>query len=301
MQRSLTKSRPAGLLVCALALALSLSTARPRAQGLQSPARERVLLGLRLRPEVAAWLEEVERKMGREVYAEFAQLGPDGGDEGFVGGENYVTERGAAVVRINFDFQSAENRGRLEATLAHEILHLRQRARGFPAFTLDEASSSPRVPLAELNEMEVAGALMEAVEHHAILPDLHRLGLDTVADMIGGLAWTRGKGVSTDHPLYAVYYLRALLEYDDPARLRELEQIYRRNRWTRSLQRGAAMAQLVRAAPLRTPAEMTGAFLRCLNELFGGLYRFTARPAPTQFPRDRIFPTVPIAVAFARR
>jgi hypothetical protein len=149
--------------------------------------------------------------------------------------------------------------------------------------------------------MELTGALMEAIEHHAILPDLHRLGLDTVADMIGGLAWSRGQGVSPDHPLQAIYYLRATLEYNDPARLRELEQIYRRNRWARSLQRGARMAQLVRSASLSTPAEMTAVYLRCLTEMFGGLYRFTARPAPTEFPRDRIFPTIPVAVTFARR
>ena len=297
------KLRRTALLVGALALAGGAAAAQPRLRtdGGQSLARERVLLGLKLRPEVAAWLEEVERKLGREVYAEFAQLGPEDGGEGFVGGENYLTERGAAVIRINFSFQTAANKKRLEATLAHEILHLRQRARGFPAFTLDEAGSAPRVPLGELNEMEITGALMEAVEHHAILPDLHRLGLDTAADMIGGLAWTRGKGVSPDHPLYAVYYLRATLEYDDPARLRELEQIYRRNRWARSLERGARMAQIIRSAPLRTPAEMTAVYLRVLTELFGGLYRFTARPAPSQFPRDRIFPTIPVAVTFAKR
>lgn len=262
---------------------------------------DRVVLGVTLRPEAAAWLEEVERKTGREVYAEFAPLGPEDESEGFVGGENYVTERGAPVLRINLTFQAPEKRRRLEATLAHEILHLRQRARGFPAFAFDARSSSPRAPLAEFAEMGLAGALMEAVEHHAILPDLHRLGLDTVADMIGGVAWTRSKGVSPDHPLHAVYYLRAQLEFGDPARVRELEAIYRRNGWTRSLRRGARLAEIVRATPLRTPAEMTEVYLRCLDELFGGLYRFTARPAPAGHPRDRIFPTVPVSVSLARR
>lgn len=259
------------------------------------------MLGVRLRPEVAAWLEEVERKTGREVYAEFAQLGPEDESEGFVGGENYVTERGTAVLRINVTFQSPSLRRRLEATLAHEILHLRQRARGFPAYAFDLRSSSPRTSAADFERMELAGALMEAVEHRAILPELRRLGLDTEADMVGGVAWARAQGVSEDHPLHAVYYLRAQGEFADPALVRELEGIYRRNGWARSLQRGARMGEILRASALATPAEMTTVYLRCLTELFGGLYRFEARGAPAEFPRDRIFPTIPLSVAPARR
>ncbi|HEX8187075.1 MAG TPA: hypothetical protein VF586_01910, partial [Pyrinomonadaceae bacterium] len=56
-----------------LLLPLCLSTA----SGLQrvvgdTPRREGRLLGVRLGAEVSSWLEEVERKLGREVYAEFA-------------------------------------------------------------------------------------------------------------------------------------------------------------------------------------------------------------------------------------
>lgn len=296
--RSLTnKAHRAALLVCALTLCGSAAAqSRPAAQSSSKTAGGRVLLGVSLRPEMAAWLDEVEKKLGREVYAEFAPLGPEDGDEGFVGGENYVTERGAAVLRMNLLFQSAANAKRLEATLAHELLHLRQRARGFPAYAIDESAPAPRVPLGELVELNVAGMLMEAIEHRLILPEMRRINLDTVADMIGGLARAKRQGVSADHPYNAIYYLRATFEYGDASLLKELRLAYQRNRWTRSLERGERMAQIVRSAVLNTPADMTAAVLRCLTELFGGIYRFTARPATARVPRDRIFPTIPIAV-----
>lgn len=296
MQSLVNKICRAALVVSALTLVQSVAAQTRTETQASKPSRERVLLGVRLRPEMAAWLEEVEGKLGKEVYAEFAPLGPEEGEDGFVGGENYVTERGTAVLRLNQLFQSAGYGKRLEATLAHELLHLRQRVRGFPAYALDEAASSPRVPLGELDEMGVAGGVMEAVEHQLILPEMRRMNLDTAADMIGGLAWAKQRGVSPDHPSNAIYYLRATFEYGDAKLLEELKQAYRRNRWTRALGRGERMAQLVRSAPLRTPADMTAVVLRCLTELFGGIYQFTARPAPARVPRDRIFPTIPIAV-----
>lgn len=260
------------------------------------------MLGVRLRPELAAWLAEVESRLGREVYAEFAPLGPEDGGEGFVGGENYVTERGAAVLRLNLVFQGEANRRRREATLAHELLHLRQRARGFAAYAFDESRPPARgVPLRELVETGVAGDLMEAIEHKLILPEMRRLGLDTVEDMIGFLGWARRQRPSPDHPSYAVYYVRASFEYTDPAKLRELEQTYRRNGWARSLARGGAVVRTLRAASVRTPADMTDTYLRCLTELFGGVYQFAARVPPPEHPRDRVFPTVLLSVRRATK
>lgn len=286
---------------CLLVAVMTLGASAAAPQRADSPSRGRVMLGVRLRPEMAAWVEEIEAKLGKEIYAEFAPLGPEDASEGFVGGENYVTERGTAVLRINLLFQSDEKRSRREATLAHELLHLRQRARGFPAYAFDLSQPARGVPVRELAETGVEGDLMEAVEHALILPEMRRLGLDTVADMIGFLDWAARQRTSADSRSYAVYYLRATFEYDDPAKLRELEQTYRRNHWTRSLARAERMAQILRSAPVRTPADMTAAYLRCLAELFGGVYTFTASAAPARVARDRIFPTLLLGVRPARR
>lgn len=301
VQRLDGRARRARALVCALAIIIS-NVSAPSLTAAQQRARERVLLGVRLRPELAAWLEEIEKGFGKEVYAEFAPLGPEDESEGFVGGENYVTERGTPILRLNLIFRDEANSARREATLAHELLHLRQRARGFAAYAFDDSQPAARgVPLKALIETGVEGDLMEAIEHKLILPEMRRLGLDTVRDMIGFLDWAKRQRRATDQPYYAVYFLRATFEYTDAAKLKELERVYRRNGWARSLTLAEKMVQILRTSSVETPSDMTDTYLRCLNELFGGLYRFTARPAPTQTPRDRIFPTMLVGVSRAQK
>src|SRR3712207_6711879 len=69
------------------------------------PDGARTLLGVRLGAEVASWLEEVEAKLGREVYAEFAEL--DAADAGgdFTFGVSYLTGAGVAVLRVDESFR----------------------------------------------------------------------------------------------------------------------------------------------------------------------------------------------------
>lgn len=259
--------------------------------------QERSLLGIKLRAEMRAWLDDIERVSGKEIYAERAPLGDDDGGDGFVGGENYIAERGTAILRVNIALDPRDTK-RQESIIAHELLHLRQRVRGYPVFEIDDAASSKNARM--YVDARVIGDILEGIEHYMFAPEMRQLGLDTVADMIGGLSRARRQGVSTDDPLKTLYYFRASLEYKDPAQFEELRRAYRANGWTRSIRRGETLAAIVRRANLRTPADVTPTFLRCIGELYGGAFKFTARTAPPRVPRDHIHPTMLVKVITAK-
>lgn len=258
---------------------------------------ERVVLGVKLRPEMQAWLVEIERRLGKELYAERAPLGPEDGGDGFVGGENYITARGTAILRVNIALPSRDER-RIESIIAHELLHLRQRARGFPVFEIDDAASS--ADARRFIDERIIGDMLEGIEHYMFSPDMRRLGLDTVADMIGGLRRAQSPGGGSDDPVKTLYFFRALLEYNNPSQVEELRRAYRGKGWTRSIQRGESLAQIVRRANLQTPSDVTATYLRGLTTLYGGAFKFTARAGVQQVARDRIHPTIRIAMKTSR-
>jgi hypothetical protein len=99
-----------------------------------TPRREGRLLGVRLGAEVSSWLEEVERKLGKEVYAEFAELDPEDAGGDYTLGTSYLTREGQGVVRVDESFRGRGEK-LTEAVIGHELLHLRLRAR-LPALPL---------------------------------------------------------------------------------------------------------------------------------------------------------------------
>src|SRR5215212_1184890 len=287
-----------GAALCFLAL---LCPCAPHSFGRQrvvgdTPPQENRLLGVRLGAEVSSWLEEVERRLGREVYAEFAELDPEDAAGDYTLGTSYLTRAGVGVVRVDESFRAKGERLR-EAVIGHELLHLRLRARGYPLFLFGPEVKTKRGP-AEDAEQPNVNDLVSMIEHRVFAPEMRRTGFDKLIDLTNYLESARRLRGSEDGQAEVLNYARAALEWDDPPLLEELTKIYRANSWTRSLADGRRLAETIRASNPATPAEVTAVFLRCLPVLYGAEFRVEP---DTKLPLARIYPQMLIRVRRPQR
>lgn len=255
------------------------------------PRQASRLLGIRLSPEVSSWLEEVERKLGEQVYAEFAEL--DAADAGgdYTLGTSYLTRAGVGVLRVDESFRGRGEK-LTEAVIGHELLHLRLRARGYPLFLFAPEVKTLKGPAEDVEQPNV-NDLVSMIEHRVFAPEMRQTGFDRLIDLTSYLESARRLRGSPDGQAEVLNYARAALEWDNPARLAELTRIYQANRWTRSLAEGRRLAETIRAAGARTPPEVTALFLRCLPVLYGAEFRVEP---DTRFPLARIYPQMLIRV-----
>jgi hypothetical protein len=250
-----------------------------------TPRQAGRLLGVRLSTEVSSWLAEVERKLGREVYAEFAELDPEDAGGDYTLGTSYLTRAGVGVVRVDESFRGRGEK-LTEAVIGHELLHLRLRARGYPLFLFAPEVKTLRGPAEDVEQPNV-NDLVSMIEHRVFAPEMRHTGFDKLIDLTNYLESARRSRGSPDGQAEVLNYARAALEWDDLRRLEELTKIYQINRWTRSLAGGRRLAETIRAAGVQTPAEVTALFLRCLPILYGAEFRVEP---DTQFPLARIYP-----------
>jgi hypothetical protein len=250
-----------------------------------TPRQPDRLLGVRLGPEVSSWLQEVERKLGKEVYAEFAELDPADAGGDYTLGTSYLTRAGVGVVRVDESFRGRGDR-LTEAVIGHELLHLRLRARGYPLFLFAPEVRTLRGPAEDVEQPNV-NDLVSLIEHRLFAPEMRRTGFDKLIDLTTYLGSARRMRGSADGQAEVLNYARAALEWDDPALLEELTRIYQANRWTRSLAAGRRLAETIRAANVQNPADVTALFLRCMPHLYNVGFRVEA---DADFPLARIYP-----------
>lgn len=276
-----------GAAFCSLAL---LCLCAPRSAGGQcvvgdTPPQEDRLLGVRLSAEVSSWRAEVERRLGKEVYVEFAELDPPDVDGDYTLGTSYLTSTGVGVIRVDESFRAKSER-LTEAVIGHELLHLRLRARSYPLFLFAPEVKTMKGPAEDVEQPNV-NDLVSMIEHRIFAPEMRRTGFDKLIDLTNYLDSARRSRGAADGQAEILNYARAALEWDNPALLEELTKIYRANRWTRSLDGGRRLAETIRAANVRTPTEVTALFLRCLPILYN--VEFRVEP-DTRFSLARIYP-----------
>ena len=274
----------------AFCLSASLCLSAPPARGLQrvtsdTPRREQRLLGLLLGAEVASRLEEVERKLGREVYAEFAELDGATAAADYTLGVSYLTGAGVGVVRVDESFRGRDAR-LTEAVVGHELLHLRLRARGYPLFLFSPEVMTMRGPAEDVEQSNV-NDLVSLIEHRIFADEMRRTGFDKLIDLTNGLEAARARRGVEDSQAETLNYARASLEWDDPSLLEELTRVHRANGWTRSLADGRRLADIIRAPNVMTPAGVAPVFLRCMAVLYRAEFRLEA---DRRFALSRIHP-----------
>jgi hypothetical protein len=275
----------------AFCLTASLCAAPPPAHGAQrvvespAPRQARTLLGLRLSAEVSGWLEEVEEGLGREVYAEFAELDGPGADGDYTMGVSYLTGAGVGVVRVDESFRGRGAKA-TEAVVGHELLHLRLRARGYPLFLFSPEVLTARGRAVDVEQSNV-NDLVSLIEHRVFAPEMRRTGFDKLVDLTNGLEAARRRRGTEDSQAETLNYARAALEWDDPRLLAELARVHRANGWTRSLADGRRLADIISATDGATPAGVAPVFLRCMAVLYRAEFRLEA---DRRFALSRIHP-----------
>jgi hypothetical protein len=274
----------------AFCLAASLCLSASPSRGLQrvvsdTPQQEHRLLGLKLGAEVASWLDEVERKLGQEVYAEFAELDAATAAADYTLGVSYLTGTGVGVVRVDESFRGRDVR-LTEAVVGHELLHLRLRARGYPLFLFSPEVMTMRGPAEDVEQSNV-NDLVSLIEHRIFAEEMRRTGFDKLIDLTNGLDAARRRRGVEDSQAETLNYARAALEWNDPKLLDELTRIHRANGWTRSLTDGRRLADIILATNIQTPAGVAPVFLRCMAVLYRAEFRLAA---DRRFALSRIYP-----------
>ncbi len=218
-------------------------------------------LGVKLRPEIRAMVFEIERKMGVKIYAEFVRQGE------FMLGASYISENGIPVVLVNPDLRNGNDK-KLEAVIAHELLHLRLRVNGYPTFLFSESVSTTKGRAID-TEQDTLNDLTSLIEHQIFNADMKKFDLFKYVNLAGDTAAAARKNRGReDEQADGINYARAILEYADAKDVEEVRKLYTANKWTRALRDGEAIAELIKASEIRTPKDVDRVFVQCLSQLF---------------------------------
>lgn len=243
------------------------------------PPKGNSVLGVKLRPDVAAMIAEIEEKCGKKLYAEFT------GQEDYMLAQSFVDENRLPVVLV--DPQFALQKDKLEAILIHELLHLRLRVNNYAVFIFSPAVQTQRGRAIDTEQGNI-NDLKNLIEHRIFKADMARYGVDKLLDLSGDTAriarQNKGReGSNAD----IINYIRAILEYLDPKDVAEVERVYTENGWTRDLNVGREIAGIIAASNIQTPAEYEAVFLRCLLKLYPLPAGYTFKLAPD--PKNKVF------------
>lgn len=256
----------------------------------------RTLLGVMLSKEVSDWLNEVENKLGEGVFAEFAELDSEDAGGDYTLGVSYITNKGVAVLRVDESFREKDEK-QTEAVIAHELLHLRLRARGYPLFLFSPTVKTKRGPAEDVEQSNV-NDLVSMIEHKIFAGEMRRSGFDNLIDLTNGLEAARRMGSSEDGQAEMLNYARAALAWNSPKSLDELTKIHHANGWKRSLDGGRKIAGIIRASHINAPNDVAPVFLRCMFVLYGGNFRVEP---DGRFALAKVYPQMIIYVKSPRR
>lgn len=218
-------------------------------------------LGIKLRPEIQAIVQEVERKCGKRILAEFVE------QENFMFGSSYISDKeGIPVVLI--DYKLEDDAKKLEAVATHELLHLRLRVNNYPTFLFSPTVQTARGRAVDTEQSNV-NDLLSLIEHRVFKSEMERFGLNKLLNLAGDTAKdAKLRKGELDGQSDSINYARAILEYPNQKDVEEVARIYRENRWTRALESGKFIADSISGANLSTPAAVETVFLKCIMELY---------------------------------
>ncbi len=218
------------------------------------------LLGIRLSPDIKAIVKEIETKTGAKIRSEFIKQTDS------LLASSYIDDDGSAVVMV--DFSVKNDAKKLEAIIVHELLHLGLRVSNYPTFIF-----SPSVRMAKGRaidtEQDNINDLKDLIEHRVFKADMERFGVYKFIDLAGDTAaGARKRTGQMDGQVDAINYVRAILEYQNQSDVNEVKRIYQANGWTRSLQLGQNIAEIISRAGPQTPKDVEAVFLSCLLKMY---------------------------------
>jgi len=235
---------------------------------------EKTFLGIKLRPEVRAIADEIEQKTKKKIDAEFFVF-----ESEFIMGASYISEEdGTAVVHVAPRLKNQTEK--LQAVIAHELLHLRLRANNYPVFLFSPKIKTAR-GLAQDVEQSNVNDLTSMIEHRIFKAEMDKFGLNRLIDLAGDTERdAAARNGDEDGQAEAINFARAVLEYQTSADVERLRKLYVRNNWQRALKTGQGIADIISRAPYKTPEDSVRVFQLCLAKLY-------PTPRPLRLVPDR--------------
>ena len=225
------------------------------------------ILGIKLRPEMRAVAKEIETKAGEDIYAEFVR------QEDFMLASSFISDDGVPVVLADFSLENDAKK--LEAVIAHELLHLRLRVNNFPTFVFSPTINTAKGRAIDVEQGNI-NDLKDLIEHRIFKTEMEKMGLHKFINIAGDAAGNaRKKKGQADGQDDSINYARAILEYLNPADTEEVRKIYAANGWQRSLQTGKEIADIISGSKLQTPKDAEAVFLKCILKLYPPRPTFT--------------------------
>jgi hypothetical protein len=235
---------------------------------------EKLFLGLKLRAEVRALADEVEQKTKKKIYAVFDEF-----ENEYILGSSFIDTDGTPYLRVNTGLKSQTRK--LEAVVAHELLHLRLRAGGFPVFLFSPAVKTSR-GLAQDVEQSNVNDLTSLIEHRIFKAEMEKLGLNQAINLAGDTERdARRRSGEKDGQADAVNFARAVLEYQNRSDVENLKKIYVKNKWLKSLKTGQEIADLISRSAIDSPETSQKVFRLCIAKLYPAPRPFKLTPDKT--------------------
>ena len=223
----------------------------------------KLFLGIKLRAEVQALADEIENKTKRKISAHFVEYA---GEEQFMLGSSFIHSDGVPYLAVSIDLKDQPKKA--EAVIAHELLHLRLRANGYPVFLFDPKVKTKRGRAQDVEQSNV-NDLTSLIEHRAFKSEMERFGLNEALNLAGETErGARARHGEADVQADAINFARALLEYQNAADIEALRKIYRDNKWQQSLKIGQEIADTIKRAQLDSPAATASTFRLCAAKLY---------------------------------
>jgi predicted SprT family Zn-dependent metalloprotease len=235
---------------------------------------DKLFLGIKLRPEVRAIAEEVEEKTKKKIYAVFTEF-----DDEYTLGASFINDDGTAYLRVNPNLKPQKQK--LEAVIAHELLHLRLRANNYPVF-LFAPEVKTRRGLAQDVEQPNANDLASLIEHRIFKAEMDKFGLNQIVNLAGDTERSaERRNGETDGQSDAINFARAVLEYQNRADIENLRKVYIKNKWQKSLRIGQEIADLISRSAINSPDASAKIFGLCIAKLYPSARPFKIKPDKT--------------------
>ena len=222
---------------------------------------EKLFLGLKLRAEVRAIADEVEQKTKKKIFAVYDEFETE-----YILGTSFIDEDGTAYLRVNRNLKPEKQK--LEAVIAHELLHLRLRVNNYPVFLFSPAVKTARGPAQDVEQPNV-NDLLSLIEHRIFKTEMDELGLNQLINLAGDTERDAARRTGDlDSQADTLNFVRAILEYPNKTDVESLRKIYIKNKWQKSLKIGQEIAELISRSTFGSPKDSVAVFRLCLARLY---------------------------------
>jgi hypothetical protein len=219
----------------------------------------RSLFGVELRPQARELLAEIENHYGKHVREETkGDL-----DYSYYAALSSVDKDGTPTIRMDADVPPTE------ATIVHELSHIKLYAKGFPVIRLNYPRSWS-TDRQQAHVRYIVAMVYDAIIHTIIYPQVREMGLKPEEPLYSQMELIMSDQFA-DYPgvprqdVRTIFYLNAALLLDDREFFERVTDAYMSRHWYESVAIGRVLADMVTAAKPSTPEEVIFVLLRCLE------------------------------------